>query len=253
MPKTLIASNPLTKREIDKNQPFLKVAEMFSRTIQGEGISTGVPSTFLRLKDCSLACEWCDSMSVWKFGNSYTIDEILDILKESGTVEDFRNGHHFILTGGSPLLQQENLSMLIWNFVGRFGFKPFIEIENECVIEPTKLMTEIVDQWNNSPKTFNSGMKLRVRYKPEVIQTVAKLKNSWFKFVIGSIDDWMEVQCDFLDTGLIQKEQVILMPCGANQEELKQTRELVVELAIEKNVRFSDREHISIWDKKTGV
>ena len=120
MPLTLIESNPTFKKEVDKTKSHLKVAEMFSRTIQGEGFSTGIPSTFLRLKDCSLNCQWCDSVSVWRFGNPYTIDEILNILEQSGTVEDFTKGHHWILTGGSPLLQQDSLIILIQQFIHNF-------------------------------------------------------------------------------------------------------------------------------------
>lgn len=251
MPRTLIKSNPFSKREVDKSQPHLDVAEMFSRTIQGEGVSVGIPSTFLRLKNCSLNCVWCDSAAVWKFGNKYTISEILTILNDSGTVEDFRNGHHLILTGGSPLLQQDSLVILIQEFIRNIGFKPFIEVENECVIEPSLSFIELVDQWNNSPKTSNSGMKEKIRYKFELIEKISQLPNSWFKFVVGCQEDWEEINITYLP--YINKDQVILMPCGANQEELYETRELVVEIAIKNNVRFSDREHINIWNRKTGV
>ena len=251
MPKTLIYSNPNFKLEVDKKQPHLIVAEMFGETIQGEGVSSGVPSIFLRLKNCSLDCSWCDSASVWKFGNPYLISEILDILEENDVVEDLRRGDHWVLTGGSPLLQQDSLFILITGFKNRFGFKPFIEIENECVIEPSLSLTILVDQWNNSPKTANSDMRTRVRYKPDLLRKMSQLKNSWFKFVISKKEDWGEIEEMFLP--FIERNQIILMPCGENQEQLNLTRELTVELAIEQGVRYSDRNHIIIWDRKTGV
>ena len=43
------------------------------------------------------------------------------------------------------------------------------------------------------------------------------------------------------------------MPLGGCREELYKNREYVVELAIRENVRYSSREHIVLWDKKTGV
>src|SRR6266478_8188519 len=113
MPLTIIESNPTTKREIDPTKPYLDIAEMFSRTIQGEGISVGVPSIFLRLKNCTLDCQWCDSAAVWKFGNKYNVSEILSLLEYNGVVRDLNKGHHLILTGGSPLLQQDNLVLLV--------------------------------------------------------------------------------------------------------------------------------------------
>jgi len=43
------------------------------------------------------------------------------------------------------------------------------------------------------------------------------------------------------------------MPEGQTQEELSKTRELTADLAIKKGVRFTDRLHVTIWNKKTGV
>ena len=65
--------------------------------------------------------------------------------------------------------------------------------------------------------------------------------------------DWQEIKRDFLDTGLIQKNQIILMPLGATREELLQNRQRVVDIAVRENVRYSTREHVILWDKKTGV
>jgi organic radical activating enzyme len=43
------------------------------------------------------------------------------------------------------------------------------------------------------------------------------------------------------------------MPLGGDREELEQNRETVIEMAIRYNVRYSTREHIVVWDKKTGI
>ena len=47
--------------------------------------------------------------------------------------------------------------------------------------------------------------------------------------------------------------QIVLMPEGQTRKELEKTREFTVNLAVRKNVRFSDRMHITLWDKKVGV
>jgi organic radical activating enzyme len=96
-------------------------------------------------------------------------------------------------------------------------------------------------------------MKEKARYKPDVIQFLAQRSNSWFKFVVSQESDWDEINEYYLKPRLIKKEQIILMPEGQNQQELKQTRELTADIAIREGVRFSDRLHITIWDKKTGV
>ena len=255
MPNTLIKSNTPRIIEVAKveGEVYLNVAEMFSHTIQGEGISIGAPATFLRLQNCTLDCVWCDSTEVWRSGSPYSVTELLDMMERSGVVTSFMNGHHLILTGGSPMLQQTKLVQLIFEFRKRFGFKPYIEIENEAVIQARPEFEFLVDQWNNSPKLSNSGMKLASRYKPEVLANLGKLSNSWFKFVIDSESDWLEIESNFIQPGLIRYDQIILMPKGQTREELYLTRELTVDLCIKYNVRFSDRLHVTVWDKKTGV
>lgn len=251
MSKVLIAGNPDFNRGLGHGTN-LYVAEMFGDTIQGENF-VGWVATFLRLQNCTLNCSWCDSMSVWRYGNPYTIEEICDIWEKEGFVEKFKAGQRLILTGGSPLKQQLELIELIELFIKRYGFKPYIEIENESVLPVHSQMIEYVDCWNNSPKLESSGNSLKARYKPEILKKLSSLVNAWFKFVVVDDDDWEEIKREFLDPGLIKKDQIVLMPMGATRQELELTRELTVNIAIRENVRFSDREHVIIWNKKTGI
>jgi 7-carboxy-7-deazaguanine synthase len=256
MPITLIQSN--TPKTSDGNWACnefdsLQVSEFFCDTIQGEGVSTGVPSTFLRLKGCTLDCVWCDTAAVWKAGDSYHFIELFLMMSKVGLIERFQNGQHLILTGGSPLKQQDRLINFIDQFISTYGFKPYIEIENECVLMPNDRLIRDITQWNNSPKLANSGMKERARYKPEVIAKTASLPNSWFKFVVETESDWQEIKDHFITTNLIRKDQIILMPCGENQGMLDISRPIAADMAIKHGVRFCDRLHVTIWDKKTGV
>lgn len=254
MPTTLIASNPTEGRWPPNSNSYLSVAELFCDTIQGEGITAGYPATFLRLKGCTLNCVWCDTAAVWREGNPYTFDELFELFDSVNLTERLRaDQQHLIITGGSPLKQQHRVVLFIEAFYRRYGFYPYTEVENEAVLMPTPELVQLVSQWNNSPKLSNSGMKERVRYKPEVLHHTAKLPNSWFKFVVADATDWNEIQRDFLDTGLCSKKQIILMPCGESQVQLYASRQIAADMAIEHQVRFSDRLHVTIWDKKTGV
>lgn len=252
MSKTIIQSNPNFKKE-KKSSDILEVAEFFFDTIQGEGINIGVPASFLRLQHCTQSCIWCDSMSVWRYGNPYEFNELFQLMEEVGLIEKFKNGQHLVLTGGSPVRQQDRLINFLGQFVSKYGFKPYIEIENECTILPKQELIRYIDCWNNSPKLRLSGNIDVVRYQPNIIKFISTLDNVWFKFVIANEDDWKEIQKDFLDVRLIQKHQIILMPLGATREELFLNREVVLDIAIRENVRYSTREHIVIWDKMTGV
>jgi 7-carboxy-7-deazaguanine synthase len=251
MPKTLIEQKPTFDKKV-AGEDKLAIAEMFGDTLQGEGVSVGVPSTFVRLQGCTLTCVWCDTLDVWPHGNEYSFDEIFQLFEENGFIEKFKNGQHLILTGGSPLKQQRKLVAFISQFVIKYGFKPYIEVENEAVLMPDSQFSSLVDQWNNSPKLANSGMKLRARVKPEVIKLMSVLPNSWFKFVIQTEAEWEEIVQDYFPH-IKSIDQIILMPEGQTQEELSKTREIVADLAIKKGVKFTDRLHVTIWNKKTGV
>ena len=279
MIKQLIKANPICSREVT-SPDSLEIAEFFYDTIQGEGINTGCPATFIRVKGCSLDCTWCDTQEVWRYGNPWTFDELFEMMEQTGNspkayfgdtivydevdmvdmlypvdsvIDKLRKGQHLVLTGGSPLKQQLNLEKFIIAFEDKYKFRPYIEVENECTIMPRPTFSNLVSCWNNSPKLSSSGNNKTLRYKPEILKALSKLPNSWFKFVITDETDWKEIETDFLDREFIQREQIILMPLGETKAELDRNRIIAFELSIKYNVRFTDRLHITIFDKKTGV
>jgi 7-carboxy-7-deazaguanine synthase len=252
MSRIIIEANPKVRKDVSEKDRFLDVAEFFCDTIQGENF-IGWPSAFLRLQYCTQNCDFCDTTEVWKYGNPYTLKELFSLMEEADLIRKFSEGQHLVLTGGSPLLQQDKLVPFLKEFILKYGFKPYIEIENECTLLPDQELIEMIDCWNNSPKTTNSGVRREIRYKPEILKKLSSLKNSWFKFVVSREEDWTEIKNDFLDSALIKKNQLVLMPLGASQEELSRNRETVLNLAVRENVRYSTREQIVLWDRKTGV
>jgi organic radical activating enzyme len=96
-------------------------------------------------------------------------------------------------------------------------------------------------------------MKERVRIKPEVLKFMGEQPNAVFKFVVSSEQDWEEIERDFIKPGYIPRGAIVIMPEGQTQEELSKTREMAADMAIKQQVRFTDRLHVTIWNKKTGV
>lgn len=194
----------------------------------------------------------CDTTEVWRAGDTYSFAQIFDLIDNCSLREKLASKEqHLVITGGSPLKQQYNLINFILAFKEHFGFFPFIEIENEVKLKASPELHDLVDCWNNSPKLTSSGNLNS--FNPEAMLQIAELDNSWFKFVIDNIyDDWKEIEW-LITENLIRKDQVILMPQGQTREELEINAPKVVELAIEKGVKFCNREHIILWNKKTGV
>jgi 7-carboxy-7-deazaguanine synthase len=227
----------------------LIVSETFY-SIQGEGQTMGVPSVFLRLGGCNLLCKgdgWiCDSIKVWKKGKSTPFNKVIPEF-----IEKLRNGAHLVITGGEPLLHREQIGkFLIW-FQSEYDFKPIIEVETNGTFSPTPLLESLVDYWNVSPKLKNSGESKIKRINSLALVRLNMQENVIFKFVINEEDDFVEILQDFGD--LIEISNCVLMPAGENQEQLEKTRLIVAELCVRMGIRYSDRLHIVIWNKKTGV
>ena len=254
MSQVLIKAYPEFENVIPAG-PYLRVSEFYMDTIQGEGIDAGHPAAFLRLQGCHVGCSFCDTKEVWRQGNPYPFWELFRLIRESGLDNQLLNkGHHLVITGGAPLLQQDSLIKFFdqWNM--EFGWIPFVEIENEATIVPKPELVTYIDCWNNSPKLFSSGVLSKIRYKILAIGAVAELKNSWFKFVIcNPEEDWKEIKENYIDVGIINYTQILLMPQGMTQQEIADNRQAVIDLAIREGVRYSTREHIVVWGKRTGV
>ena len=123
--------------KIDPNKLLIS-SDFYS--VQGEGISTGIPSYFVRLGLCNLTCgmsrtftnallkeaaladgeifkgdlelegkaTWtCDSTSHWLWrGENKEFQYLIDQWKEQGIYEDIKNGTiHIIWTGGEPTIK----------------------------------------------------------------------------------------------------------------------------------------------------
>ena len=231
----------------------LNVSEFFYDTIQGEGVYMGMPAAFLRLQNCTLSCTWCDTSEVWRHGNPYGFDELFDMIQKSTLLEKLKNRQHLVLTGGSPLKQQMQLINFFTKFNRRFNFYPIVEIENECTLRPHPSLVQFISVWNNSPKLSNSGNSRKARYKPKILKELSTFQNSWFKFVVSCVEDWEEIKMDYLDTGLIWKDQIILMPEGATVDEINTIAPDIADMAVRYNVRYATREHIMLWNQATGV
>lgn len=232
---------------------MLGVNEIF-HSIQGEGVYAGVPTTFVRLQGCNLfpdkCCSYCDT----KYAQGSYPDEgkLMDekfIVAELVHLEP-RTYHHWIcITGGEPLLQDDELLSLV-KLLNRGGW--YVEIETNGTLPKPKWWT-LVDSWVPDVKCPSSG-----------VQTSSKLIDDWFetrpqdqiKFVVSNQDD-LEFAEKVIRAHATANPQVCLSPVILGELSLAtlgQPRlEATVELCKELNVRFSLQIHKIIWGNKKGV
>ena len=81
----------------------MRVVEVF-RSLQGEGRNQGLPTVFLRLGGCNLACRWCDTAYAREGGEEMDPGAILSAVRAAAGP-----CRRLCVTGGEPLLQQEAL------------------------------------------------------------------------------------------------------------------------------------------------
>jgi len=246
---------------MNQKEKKLAVSEIFY-SIQGEGKTMGYPSVFLRLGGCNLMCggmgtqhdkelhndaEWrCDTIEVWMKSQSIKIHDIL----EKKYIEELNHGAHLIITGGEPLMQQKNLIPFL-EYIKKLT-NCYIEIETNGTIIPNKKLLNVVDLFNCSPKTANSGNDYEMRFNSNALNVInLDAKDSIFKFVISNNNDYKEIIKDY--GNYIKRNKVWLMPAGENQILLNKNKNIVAEICKENNVKFTTRLHIEIWNKKTGV
>jgi 7-carboxy-7-deazaguanine synthase len=75
-------------------------------SIEGEGIHIGKPTVFIRLAECNLRCNWCDTKEAWERGLSWSFDKIIALINKIRCI-------NICFTGGEPLLQADSLIVLI--------------------------------------------------------------------------------------------------------------------------------------------
>jgi organic radical activating enzyme len=261
-------------------------------TVQGEGISSGIPSYFVRLGICNLTCgmsraftnnlmkeqsledgeifegdlvkegkaTWtCDSTSQWLWrGEDKEFQYLLDRFKEEGVYDDILDGNvHIIWTGGEPTIAGHQVA--INNFTEYWSEKEgslrntFYEIETNGTNFIEEELFQSLDQINCSPKLANSGMTEKQRIVPKAIERIMEHNNYQFKFVISTEDDVKELFRDFVEPFNIPLKNVVAMPGLDDAANFEERTRFVMEMAKKYKFRGLTRLHIAAWNRVINV
>lgn len=214
-----------------------RIAECFF-SIQGEGITAGLPTVFIRLQGCSVGCTWCDTKYSWDPSGGREVT--LDGLVEEASAFPCRR---VVITGGEPLE-----SPLFPSLVGALKARGFtIEVETSGTLTPTVE----VDQWNVSVKLSESGVPDTKRINPQAIRKFVRLQ-AWWKFVVLGRSDVLEV-LQLAERFTLPRERILLMPEGVHREDVLERSLWVVDECKRYGYRYSPRLHILLWGARRGV
>lgn len=250
-------------------------------TIQGEGKLAGTASLFIRFASCNLRCIWqlpngkpcrCDTpyASFNPVNNIQTkTSDVVELVKQN-----LGNIRHVVITGGEPLLQKSALANLV--ALLKKETNVHITLESNGTLFDDEV-SKYIDLFSISPKLANSNphsqkleamglnpseaMSLHAekRVNINVLQSFLDAasnpdKDIQLKFVVSRPDEDSEIEHGFLKQLKGWKpDDILLMPLGANHEELEQTSKMVMEMAIRRGWRYAPRIHIDLFGAKIGV
>jgi len=151
----------------------LRITEIFY-SLQGESVTTGYPTVFIRLTGCPLRCVYCDTAYAFKGGSNMEVSDILQ--KVSGYKTSY-----VTVTGGEPLAQKACLELL-GKLCDAGDYHVSLETSGAMDISAVdKRVTIVMDL-----KTPDSG-----ELEKNLYSNIDHLKsNDQIKFVIGSRDDY---------------------------------------------------------------
>lgn len=209
----------------------LRITEIF-HSIQGEGLTTGAPSIFIRLTACPLRCVYCDTEYAFNGGEWMSIDEIVEKIARYDC-------HYITVTGGEPLAQASCIQLLISLCDLKYG----VSLETSGALDISKVdprVTIVMDI-----KTPASGEQGKNR-----LENLSYLKpQDQIKFVICNEADYAWSK-DVVEKKALQKICTVLFSPVWQQVSLEDLAQWI--LRDQLFVRLQVQLHKVIWGDEPG-
>jgi 7-carboxy-7-deazaguanine synthase len=231
----------------------MNVMEIY-RSVQGEGMLMGVPTTFVRFFACNLRCSWCDTKYSWSVREggtweSISAEEIAEQVHMLGT-------HYVVLTGGEPMLQKD-LAQLAQILKDR-GHHLTVETNTTIFRAGT---IPLIDLWSLSPKLPSAGEDyLNHPVIERFLATLRSDQQQW-KFVIRDDEDEQRLRSLLRQYPLFAEQRlpIILQPEGdAATPDYPAALERLAERVRDPfwntyDVRVLPQLHVIIWGRRRWV
>jgi len=208
----------------------LVVNEIFY-SIQGESLTTGIPTVFVRLTGCPLRCSYCDTEYAFTEGKKMSFDEIISSINKY-------NCKNITVTGGEPLAQKNTLLFLdkISN-----SYEVSLETSNALSIKGiNKNITIVLDI--KTPNSNESDKNIIDNYK-------YLKKDDQVKFVICELEDYYLAK-DYIFNNKLYKICNILISPSHGEMSLKRLADQI--LLDNLPARLQIQLHKFIWSDERG-
>lgn len=215
-------------------EPTINIIEKF-KSIQGEGIHSGLPTFFIRLAGCNLRCSYCDTKYAYGQGKKMSIRLIVAEARTQGI-------NLICITGGEPL-NQKNAKVLI-NSLLRAGF--YIDIETNGSKEIRKFPNSKKILYSLDIKCPSSLM-----HKEMYFNNLMELKEKdQVKFIMKSQVDYKFAKDIIKKYRLIGRTNIIFSPIGGVKADklakwvLRDNLEVRIGLQLHKIIWKSERREL---------
>lgn len=209
----------------------LRITEIF-HSLQGESVTVGLPTVFIRLTGCPLRCQYCDTAYAFNGGTVREMDGILD------TVASYQC-KHICVTGGEPLAQPGCIELL--KRLCDAGYSVSIETSGARDISAIdKRVTIVMDL--KTPDSLECDKNLLTNLdhlKPE----------DQIKFVLCSRGDY-EWACSMIDEYQLSERVQLLFSPSWNQLNPTELANWIVHDKL--SVRFQLQLHKILWNDEPG-
>ena len=203
----------------------MKVYSIFL-SIQGEGLTMGTPTVFIRTSGCPLRCTYCDTTEAFDDGEEMSVDDIISKVKEY-------NVRNICLTGGEPLIQNDAYKLI--NKL--LGMRWAVVVETSGAIPLDEMPCDEILSISMDIKCPSSGESDKM-----ILSNLELLgPTDQLKFVISDAEDYEFARDVVREHTLIC--EVIFTPVGGKN--LKDIAEKVLEDRLE--VRVLPQLHKFIW------
>ena len=212
---------------------MLPVIETFA-SIQGESTHAGRKCFFIRLAQCNLRCNYCDTAYAWDGGTLRSVTGLVAEVKASGLdlIE---------VTGGEPLIHEETPALL--QALLDAGLEVLLETNGSVSIENVpQEVRKIVDC-----KTPGSGMNERNKFSNFALLC----PHDEVKFVVSGKEDFHWAVRIIEKYRLTEKTQNLIFSPVWNRISFEELAALVVQCKLP--VRMQLQMHKLIWGDKKGV